>query len=159
LRAYGAGLLAGAGEQDAAEIALAGYAGQVAGQAAAGLHTVDGEAAAVRWLDAEDATMAQVLAWGVGHDAGLALRMVPALGWWWTRRGREADQYEVLREVTGRAVPGSDGWCAAEVFLGYTAGTFGDLAGALGHFTELRDAAAPRGPCRALADSLAGRAG
>jgi hypothetical protein len=33
------------------------------------------------------------------------------------------------------------------------------LAAALGHFTELRDAAAQRGPCRALADGLAGRAG
>ena len=159
LRAYGAGLLAGAGEQDAAEIALARWAAGVAGQAAAGLHTVEGEAAAARWLDAEDATMAQVLAWGVDHDADLALRLVPALGWWWTLRGREADQYEVLREVTGRAAPGGDGWCAAKFFLGYTAGEFDDLAGALGHFTELRDAAAPRGPCRALADGLAGRAG
>jgi predicted ATPase/DNA-binding CsgD family transcriptional regulator len=159
LRAYGAGLLARAGEQDAAEIALAGYAGQVAGQAAAGLHTVEGEAAAARWLDAEDATMAQVLAWGVDHDADLALRLVPALGWWWTLRGRQAEQYEVLREVAGRAVPGSDGWCAAKFFLGYSAGESGDLAGQLGYFTELRDAAAQRGPCRALADGLAGRAG
>jgi predicted ATPase/DNA-binding CsgD family transcriptional regulator len=159
LRAYGAGLLAGSGEQDAAEIALAGYAVEVAGQAAAGLHTAEGEGAAARWLDAEDAAMAQVLAWGMGHDADLALRLVPALGWWWTLRGRQAGQYELLREVTGRAVPGSDGWCAAKFFLGYTAGESGDLAGTLGHFTELRDAAARRGPCRALADGLAGRAG
>src|SRR5207344_3319181 len=63
LRAYGAGLLAGAGEQDDAAAALAGYALVVAEQAAAGLQTVEGELAAARWLDAEDATMAQVLAW------------------------------------------------------------------------------------------------
>src|SRR5207344_1156780 len=63
LRAYAAGLLAGAGEQEQAGTALAGYALRVAKQAAAGLQTVEGELAAARWLDAEDATMAQVLAW------------------------------------------------------------------------------------------------
>ena len=34
-----------------------------------------------------------------------------------------------------------------------------DLAGALGHFTAVRDAVADRGPSRALADGLAGRSG
>jgi predicted ATPase len=58
LRGYGAGLLAGSGEQDAAEAALARWAAGVAGQAGAGLQTVEGEAAGARWLDAEDATMA-----------------------------------------------------------------------------------------------------
>jgi predicted ATPase len=57
LRAYGARLLAGAGEQDGAAAALAGYALVVAEQAAAGLQTVEGELAAARWLDAEDAMM------------------------------------------------------------------------------------------------------
>ena len=70
LRAYGAGLLAGAGEQDAAAAALARWAVEVAEQAAAGLQTVEGELAAARWLDAEDATMRQVLAWAMEHDAG-----------------------------------------------------------------------------------------
>jgi predicted ATPase len=58
LRAYGAGLLAGTGEQEeAAAAGLAGYALRVARQAAAGLQSGDGELAAARWLDAEDATM------------------------------------------------------------------------------------------------------
>jgi tetratricopeptide (TPR) repeat protein len=131
---------------------------QVAEEAAVGLRTIEGEPAAARWLDAEDATMAQVLAWGVQHDAELAVGLVPALGWWWTLRGRQASQYRLLREAAGRAAPGSDGWCAAQFFLGYTAGQSDDLAAALGHFTELRDAAAQRGPCPALADGLAGRA-
>src|SRR5262249_35564772 len=51
LRAYGAGLLAKAGEQEDAAVALAGYALRVAGQAAAGLQTTTGEAPAARWLD------------------------------------------------------------------------------------------------------------
>jgi predicted ATPase len=46
LRDYGAGLLAGSGEQDATEAALAWWAARVAGQAAAGLRTGEGEAAA-----------------------------------------------------------------------------------------------------------------
>jgi hypothetical protein len=98
--------------------------------------------------------MAQVLAWGIEHDANLALRVVPALGWWWTLRGRQAGQYELVREIAGRAAPGSDGWCAAKYFLGYTAGDSGDPAAALGHFTELRDTAAQRGPCPELVDGL-----
>ena len=85
LRAYGAGLLAESGEQDGAASALAGYALEVAEQAAAGLQTVEGEVAAARWLDAEDAAMAQVLAWAMDHDAGIALRLAVALSPWWVR--------------------------------------------------------------------------
>ena len=75
LRAYGAGLLEEAGEADAADAALAGYALRVAEQATSGLQTTTGEAAAARWLDAEDATMRQVLAWAMSHDAAMALRL------------------------------------------------------------------------------------
>jgi predicted ATPase len=103
LRAYGAGLLAEAGEQDGAAEALARWAVEVAEQAAAGLQTVEGEAAAARWLDAEDATTRQVLAWGMEHDTSVALRLVAALGWWWFMRGRLASQYPLLREAVGRA--------------------------------------------------------
>jgi tetratricopeptide (TPR) repeat protein len=73
--------------------------------------------------------------------------------------GRQAGQYELLREAAGCAAPGSDGWYAAKDFLGYTAGESGDLAAALGHFTELRDTAAAQEPCPAMVDGLAGRAG
>ena len=77
LRAYGAGLLAGSGEQDAAEIALARWAAEVAGQAAAGLQTVEGEAAAARWLDAEDATTA-VRCW----PGPWSMMPTSRCGWW-----------------------------------------------------------------------------
>ena len=117
LRAYGAGLLAGSGEQDAAAAALARWAVEVAGQAAAGLQTVEGEAAAARWLDAEDATMAQVLAWAMEHDAG------SRCGWWprWAGGGPCGAGWRAstgcCARSTGRAVPGSDGWCAAQFLL------------------------------------------
>ena len=88
LRAYGAGLLAGAGEQALAEAALAGYALGVAERAAAELQTSTAEeVAAARWLDAEDATMRQVLAWAMDHDLAVAVRLAAALGWWWLVRG------------------------------------------------------------------------
>ena len=154
LRDYGSGLLARCGELAAAEEALAQWAGQVALETAAGLETVEGELPAARRLDAEDATMAWALAWSMRHDAGLAPQLVAALGWWWSLRGRLAGQYPLLREVAGRAEPGSDGWCVAQRWLGRAAVFRGDGAAALGYFTELRDVAAGRGPCPALAEGL-----
>jgi predicted ATPase len=155
LRAYGARLLAQAGEDDAAAAALAGYAVRVAEQAAAGLQTSTAEMAAVRWLDAEDATMRQVLAWASGHDPAVAVRLTVALGSWWSRRGRVPAS--LLHELAGRVEPGGEEWCAVQFWLGWAAVGSSDLAAGLGYFTAVRDAAAGRGPSRLLADALAGR--
>ena len=87
----------------------------------------------------------------------VAVRLADALGWWWRLRGRLPGQYRLLSEVAGRAEPGSDGWCAIQFWLGWAAFSAADLAGALGHFTAVRDAAGDRGPSRVLADALAGR--
>ena len=46
--------------------------------------------------------MAQVLAWAVDHDAGIALRLAVALAPWWFLRGRLAGQY-VAAGRRGRA--------------------------------------------------------
>ena len=90
------------GSRTAAAAALAGWALGVAEQAAAGLQTSAGEPDAARWLDAEDATMRQVLAWAMDHDRAAALRLAAALGWWWLLRGRLPGAYPLLREA-GRA--------------------------------------------------------
>ena len=66
-----------------ATVALAGYALRVAEDAAAGLQTSTGEVAAARRLDAEDATMVQVLAWAMDGDSVAAARLAGALGRWW----------------------------------------------------------------------------
>ena len=158
LRAYGAGQLAEAGEQEQAEAALARYALGVAGQAAAGLQADPGESAAARWLDAEDATTRQVLAWALHHDAAVALRLAVALAPWWQLRGRLAGQYPLLRQAADRAEAGSGRWRAAQIWLGWAAQSSADPAAALGHFTAARDAAADRPPSRALIAALAGRA-
>jgi DNA-binding CsgD family transcriptional regulator/tetratricopeptide (TPR) repeat protein len=157
LRGYGAGRLAEAGEQDQAAAALAEYALRVAEEAAAGLLTRTGEREAARWLDAEEATMRQVLAWAMGHDPGVALRLTIALSWWWLLRGRLAGQYPLLAEVIGYAEPGTDLWCAVQFLVAWAAEFSADMAGAVEHFTVLHDAVAGRPPSPALADALAGR--
>jgi predicted ATPase/DNA-binding CsgD family transcriptional regulator len=158
LRAYGARLLTEAGEQDSAAAALAGWALRVAEEASAGLQTAAGEVAAARRLDAEDSTMRQVLAWAIACDAAAAVRLADALGGWWRLRGRLPSQYRLLSEIAGLAEPGSDRWCAIQGWLGWAAFLAFDRAGALDHFTAVRDAAGDWGPSRVLADALVGRA-
>jgi predicted ATPase/class 3 adenylate cyclase/DNA-binding CsgD family transcriptional regulator len=154
LRGYGAGLQAEAGEQDAAEVALARYAVGVAEQAAAGVTTGTGESSAARWLDAEDATMRHVLAWVVEHELDMAARLVTALVWWWLLRDRVAGQGPLLRELAGRAEPGSGGWCAAQLWLGWIAFDAADLPGALQRCAAILDVIGDREPSRILADCL-----
>jgi predicted ATPase/DNA-binding CsgD family transcriptional regulator/transcriptional regulator with XRE-family HTH domain len=158
LRAYGAALLARAGEQARADAALARHALQVAEQASAGLQTTTEEAPAAAWLDAEDATLGQALAWALDHDADAAARLAAALAPWWLLRGRLAGQSLLLRQAASRAEPGSQAWCTALFWLGSAAGRAGDLPGALGHATAVYHAIADRGPSRDLADCLARRA-
>jgi predicted ATPase/DNA-binding CsgD family transcriptional regulator/DNA-binding XRE family transcriptional regulator len=156
LRAYGTGLLAETGEHDAAAASLARYALVVAEQAAAGLQTSTAELAAAYRLDAEEATMRQVLTWAIDHDTAIALRLAVALAPWWLLRGA-ASEYPLLRQAAGRAAAGGDRWCAAHFWLGQAALYAADLKGALEHFTAVRDAIGEQGPSRALADCLAGR--
>ena len=159
LRAYGSRLLAEAGEDEGAAAALAGYALRVAEQAAAGLQTSTAEeVSAARWLDAEDATLGQVLAWAMGHEPATAVRLSAALGWWWLLRGRLAGKYGLLREAAGRVDSGSDDWCVTQFWAGLAALFSSDLAGTLNTFTELRDAAAGPALSRGMADGLMGRA-
>ncbi len=158
LRAYGAQLLAEAGEHEAATVALARYAVDVAEKAAAGLQTnTPEEAVAARWLDAEDATMRKVLAWALDHDPATAARLAGALGWWWLLRGQLAARYTLLREINARAETGSDAWCAAQFWLSAAANQCSEHAANLEHSTALVDAVAGRGSSGALADGLTTR--
>jgi predicted ATPase/DNA-binding CsgD family transcriptional regulator len=154
LRDFGAGLLEQAGEQDQAQAALARYALGVAEEAGAAVQTTTRELAGARWLDAEDATMAHVLAWAVEHDPDMAGRIVTALSVWWVLRGRLAGQGPLLRELAGRAGAGSTGWCAAQVWLAWTAFGAADLPQALQRCAAVVEATGDREPSRLLADCL-----
>jgi predicted ATPase/DNA-binding CsgD family transcriptional regulator len=156
LRAYGARLLAAAGERDAADAALASWALEVAIQAEPELWSGTAEVGSVRWLDAEDAVMRQVLAWAMRQDVEVALRLAEALEFYWFLRGLRPRLYPQLAELARYATPGSDRhrvWQQA----GWAALWASDPAEALELFTTLRDAVADRPPCRALADALVGR--
>ena len=157
LRTYGARLLTQFGEQPTVAAALAGWALGVAEEAAAGLQTGTAEVAAARRLDAEDGTMRQALAWAMDHDADVAVRLAVALAPWWLLRGRAPGGYQLLRAAAGRAQLGSEVWCAAHYWLGEFAFLAPDLAGALGHFTAVRDAVGDREPSWVLAACLGGR--
>ena len=91
LRAYGAGLLAEAGEQDGAAAALAGYALQVAEEAAAGLQTSTGEAGRgpAGWTPrTPPCGRCWPGPWTTTRPS--ALRLAVALAPWWFLRGRLA---------------------------------------------------------------------
>jgi predicted ATPase/DNA-binding CsgD family transcriptional regulator len=176
LRAYGARLLAEADEDDAVAIALAGYAVQVAEDAAAAMMDGAGELTAARWLDAEDATMRAVLDWAlehdapvlhdataehdgpIEHDAAVAPRLAAALGWWWQIRGRLVGQVPLLRAAVERAGADSDVWCAGHTWLGQASLDAADPVGALYHFTTVRDAIGDGRPWQVLSRCMTGRA-
>jgi predicted ATPase/DNA-binding CsgD family transcriptional regulator len=159
LRAYGNQLLTQAREQEAAPAALAKWALQVAEQAAAGLQASTAEEQnAARWLDAEKPTMQQALAWAMDQDPATAARLAGALGWWWWLRGELPGQYDLLREVAGRAEAGSETWCWVQLWLADAANFRADDTAALEHETALCNAAANRGPSPVLALGLAVRA-
>jgi non-specific serine/threonine protein kinase len=140
LRAYGAGLLAEAGEEDEVSAALAEYAAEMAGQALAEVYTRTRELDGLRHLDAEDATARHALAWALAHDPDTAVRLALALAPWWGIRGRLVSQAPLLTAVAELADEGSVEWCAAHMFLGQVAGQIEDPPAALDHFTTARDA-------------------
>jgi tetratricopeptide (TPR) repeat protein len=158
LRAYGAGRLAEAGERPDAAAALARHALQVAGQVEAGLETGDGELAAARWLDAEDAALHQALGWALEHDPDTALQLAIAMAPWWLVRGRWATGYQQLSAAAGHAAEAGPEWCTAQFWLGLLTAA-SSVTTSFGHLTAVRDALAGRAPAPLLARALAWRAG
>jgi predicted ATPase/class 3 adenylate cyclase/DNA-binding CsgD family transcriptional regulator len=158
LRAYGAGRLAKAGEEPDAAAALTRHALQVAGQSAVGLETRDGEVAAARWLDAEDATVHQALGWALEHDPDAALRLAIALAPWWLLRGRWATGYQLLAVAAGCADEDRPEWCVAQFWLGLLTAA-SNVTTSFRHLTLVRDAFAGRPRAPLLARALAWRAG
>ncbi|MDR3032198.1 MAG: hypothetical protein LBV78_03675, partial [Kitasatospora sp.] len=157
LRAYGEQRLTEAGDQPETAAALVSYALQVAERAGAGLATSAGELAVGRWLDAEDATLHQALAWALEHDPQTAARLAVALAPWWRLRGRYTEGYALLQAAARHCPRGGRQWCAAQVWLGWLSSRAG-AAVELEHFTAARDALEPLGPSPVLVQALAGRA-
>jgi DNA-binding CsgD family transcriptional regulator len=155
LRAYAGRQLAQAGEEPAASAVLAGYALRVAERAAAGLQTSATELSAAAWLDAEDATVHQALAWALEHDPATAARLAVALAPWWSLRGRYASGYELLSAASGYVDPGGHEWCTAQVWLGRLA-TGTDEAAGFKHFAAARDMLAKGAATPLMVQAMAG---
>ena len=157
LRAFALDRLADGGERPDAESALAAHALKVTEQAATGMQTGDGEAAAVTWLDAEDAAVHQGLTWALEHDQPAALRIAVALAPWWHLRGRYLAGYGLLqRAAEGNPQHGS--WYAAQYWLRRLAAYMSDFQAALHHNTTVCEALDSRSPSPELALALASRA-
>jgi predicted ATPase/DNA-binding CsgD family transcriptional regulator len=139
LRAYGAGVLAEAGEEGEASAALAAYAAEVAEEATLELYTGSREVAGVRHLDAEEVTLRHALAWTSDHDPAAAVRLTLALARWWRLRGRLSSQAPLLAAAVEYAEAGSEQWCTASLFLGQAVGEAEDPLAMLEHFTAVRD--------------------
>ncbi len=159
LRGYGADRLAEHGvEQAAAAAGLAGYALRVAEQAAAALQVSTRELDGARWLDAEDATVHQALAWALEHDPAAAVRLAIALAPWWSLRARQSAGYKLLTAAAGHATAGGPEWCTAQFWLGLLAMGARESV-RLGHYTAACDRLAAAPPSPLLASALVGRAG
>src|SRR6516225_2693881 len=137
LRAYGAGLLAEAGEDDRAAAALAGYVAELAEQTSAGLHTRTQEAASLRHFDAEETSMRHALAWAMEHDPALALRLALTQSQWWQLRGRLTSQAPLLAAAAEHADVGSNEWCTARMLLGQAASQLAEPDVAVEHYTTV----------------------
>jgi predicted ATPase/DNA-binding CsgD family transcriptional regulator len=152
VRAFGAARLHESPERAVADAALAGYALSAAEQAAAGRRTPQ-EPAAVRWLDAEDATIQQAVIWALAHDPDTALRLAVAVAEWWLLRGRAEAARETLLAAASHTAPGGSQWCLAQFWLG----DIGPPATSVGHETAACEVLSAQPPTPLLAEVLAGR--
>ncbi len=157
LRAYARDRLREAGEEHVAGAALSAHVLQVAEQAAAGLASGDGELAAARWLDAEDAAIYQGMAWALDHDPPAALRLAVALAPWWRLRGRWIQGTTLLQRAAERAGPGAGAWYSARVWICNLSLGTSNYDTLLGHYSAVAEALGDAPASGDLVDSLTGR--
>ena len=155
VRVFARDRLIEAGEEDAAAQGMARYALTVAGAASAAARSSTGELAAGRWLDAEDASLRQALAWSVDHDRDTALRLAIAVAYWRNVRGRHVEAYAQLSTAVEHAVPGTAPWCEAQYMMAQCVGKR-DQDAAMAHYKAASAALEGKPPSAALALALAG---
>jgi predicted ATPase/DNA-binding SARP family transcriptional activator len=106
IRAYAEAALDEAGESDRFRRAHAGYFLARAEDAEPALRG-SGQLTHLAWLRGERDNLRAALRYGVGTaDAGTAVRLVAALGWYWTMTGNHAEAAGWLREAL--ALPGAE---------------------------------------------------
>ena len=160
LRAYGLARLSAAGDEQQALAALSGFAWSVASEAALGMQASDErELDALRWLDAEDATLSRALGWALDHDPDGALRLATAMVPWLRQRGRLVEAQTRLGAAVTRSSLADETWAKAQIWLGYLSSDSADPADGAHHHTAVIDAYQNREPSPLLVEALAaGRA-
>jgi len=119
IRAYAETALAGAGESDEFRRVHARYFLSRAEAAEPSLRT-SGQLPHLAWLRREHDNLAAALRYAVSSgDAGTAVRLVAALGWYWTLRGNHAEAAGWIREVL--ALPGAGQREALAIVYAYDA--------------------------------------
>ncbi len=156
LRAYALTRLREEGEEQEATAALAPFASSVAAQAAAELEAGHTELGALRWLDAEDATLSRALGWALEHDPGGAMRLATALAPWLRQRGRLVEARTRLSAAVARSSPSAETWASAQLWLGYLSSHSVDSADGADYHTAAIEAFRDREPSRVLVAALAG---
>jgi DNA-binding CsgD family transcriptional regulator/tetratricopeptide (TPR) repeat protein len=156
LRAYALTRLREAGEEQEAAAARAAFASSVAVRAAAELEASDTELGALRWLDAEDATLSRSLDWALEHDPDEALRLATALVPWLRQRGRLVEARTRLSAAVARSSPDGETWAKAQLWLGYLSSHSADSADGAEYHTAAIEAFRDREPSRVLVTALAG---
>ena len=156
LRAYALTRLREAGEEQEAAAALAAFASSVAVRAAAELDAGHTELGALRWLDAEDATLSRALGWALEHDPDDAMRLATALAPWLRQRGRLVEARTRLSAAVEHSSPAAETWPSAQLWLGYLSSHSVDPADGADHHTAAIEAFRDREPSHVLVTALAG---
>jgi DNA-binding CsgD family transcriptional regulator/tetratricopeptide (TPR) repeat protein len=156
LRAYALTRLREAGEEQEAAAALAAFASSVAVRAAAELDAGHTELGALRWLDAEDATLSRALGWALEHDPDDAMRLATALAPWLRQRGRLVEARTRLSAAVEHSSPAAETWASAQLWLGYLSSHSVDPADGADHHTAAIEAFRDREPSHVLVTALAG---
>ena len=156
LRAYALTRPREAGEEQEATAALAAFASSVAVRAAAELEAGQTELGALRWLDAEDATLSRALAWTLEHDPDGAMRLATALTPWLRQRGRLVEARTRLSAAVEHSSPADETWARAQLWLGYLSSHSADPADGTDYHTAAIEAFRDREPSRVLVTALAG---
>jgi non-specific serine/threonine protein kinase len=156
LRAYAMTRLREAGEELQATAALVGFASSVAGQATAELEASGTELGALRWLDAEDATLSRALVLALEHDPDSAIRLAAALVPWLRQRGRLVEARTRLSAAVERSAADGETWAKAQLWLGYLSSHSADSADGADHHTAAIETYRDRKPSRVLVTALAG---
>ena len=140
LRAYALTRLREAGEEQEATAAMAAFASSVAAQAATELEAGPTELGALRWLDAEDATLSRALGWALEHDPrrrpAAGHRLVP----WLRQRGRLVEARTRLSAAVEHSSPADETWASAQLWLGYLSSHSADPADGADHHTAAIEA-------------------